>query len=181
MKKTVTLICLILTFVLAICLSVMFIIGYFSHYTVRWDKIPVIGIFAVEIDKPSAFDASSVEEPIRWDQIDEPPEDYPDDNLWFWMNSFTKNILKQHMRENNLGIVPKEYLEFHFSADFEECLEIFEFVELDESYRSIDYELIENRKRVKWTGISAAIMWLAGLVSTCGFIVCVTKQRGTGK
>lgn len=34
--------------------------------------------------------------------------------------------------ENNLGIVPENYPDFHLSADFEECMETFRFVELKE-------------------------------------------------
>ena len=40
------------------------------------------------------------------------------------------------MRENNLGIVPDEWIDLQITSNFEECLEIFEFVELSEEERT---------------------------------------------
>ena len=104
--------------------------------SVRWDKIPIIGYFVLEIELwPSAFDASYLEKPITWEQLDEEPIDWDEHGTgsWFSFNAYTKNLLKKYMKENNLGIVPSNWPNFKFTANFEDCLECFEFVELDNS------------------------------------------------
>ena len=56
--------------------------------------------------------------------------------MWFAINPYTKRMLKNYMRENNLGIVPDEWCDLEINSNFEECLEIFEFVELSEEERT---------------------------------------------
>ena len=100
---------------------------------IRFDKVPILNIFVVGLEKgQSVFDASYLSEPIEWHQLDKEPEDWIVEGRgpWFYMNPYTKNLLKSYMRSNNLGIVPGDYSEFRYRINFEECLEMFEFVEL---------------------------------------------------
>ena len=133
-KKFILIVCIILTVVLTIAL--IFSAGFAGYKsvknaTIRLDKIPVIGAFFLELDKPAGFDASACENIITWDQLDNPPADYNAENgPWFYLNPYTKRLLENYMKENNLGIIPENYPDFHLSADFEECLETFHFVEL---------------------------------------------------
>lgn len=110
-------------------------VGYslVRNATVRLDKIPVIGPFFLELDKPAGFNASVCKDIIVWQQLDNPPEEFDaENNRWFYLNSYTKWLLKNYMKQNNLGIMPENYPTFHLSADFDECLDTFEFVKLDE-------------------------------------------------
>ena len=100
---------------------------------IRWDTIPIIEFFVLEVELwPSAFDASYLSEPITWEELDEEPPDWREkgNGDWFSMNSYTKKLLKKYMKENNLGIVPSNWPDFKFTANLEECLECFELVEL---------------------------------------------------
>ena len=104
-----------------------------ANATIRLDKIPFFGAFFLELDKPAGFDAIVCENLITWDQLRNPPPEYDaENNNWFYLNSYTLWLLENHMRDNNLGIVPGYYPDFHLSANFDECLETFEFVKLDE-------------------------------------------------
>lgn len=102
---------------------------------IRWDKVPIISYFVLEINLyPAGFDASYLDEPIKWDQLDQAPDDWEQNGSgsWFAINSYTKNLLKDHMRENNLGIVPDSWPKLEITSDFEKCLETFDFVKLGE-------------------------------------------------
>lgn len=131
-KKFILTTCIILTIIL-------FLFAGFAGYnlvknaTIRLDKIPVIGAFFLEIDKPAGFDATVCKDVITWDELQNPPPEFDEEhNSWFYLNPYTLWLLENYMRENNLGIVPGDYPDFHLSADFDECLKTFEFVELDE-------------------------------------------------
>lgn len=109
--------------------------GVFIIRKIRWDKIPIVNICFLEIELwDSGFDASYLEEPIKWYQLDSEPADWEENGIgsWFSMNSYTKKLLKKYMKENNLGIVPGDWAEFKFRSNLEECLETFEFVSLGE-------------------------------------------------
>ncbi len=127
-RRYIAIVCAIVTIVILYA-------GYVSvkNATVRLDKIPLIGWLFLGVDKPAGFDATVCEGIITWEQIDNPPPAFDaENNGWFYLNPYTKRLLKNYMKENNLGIVPENYPDFHLSADFEECMETFRFVELKE-------------------------------------------------
>ena len=129
-KKFILTTCIILTILLI--LSVGFA-GYnlVKNATIRLDKIPVIGAFFLELDKPAGFDATVCTDVITWDELKNPPPEFDaENNSWFYLNPYTLWLLENYMKENNLGIIPENYPDFHLSADFDECLETFHFVEL---------------------------------------------------
>lgn len=120
--------------VVLLCVSLFRNMLWDKIATVRWDKIPIIKFFVLEVELwPSAFDASYLSEPITWEELDEAPQDWEEKGSgdWFSMNSYTKKLLKKYMKENNVGIVPSNWPDFKFTANLEECLDCFEFVELD--------------------------------------------------
>ena len=130
-----------LTFIFSMILSglltVVILINIGSQ--IRWDKVPVIKYFVLQINLyPADFDAQYLDEPIKWYELDEEPEDFEGNGYgrWFAINPYTKRMLKNYMRENNLGIVPDEWIDLQITSNFEECLEIFEFVELSEEERT---------------------------------------------
>ena len=131
-KKTIAVTCVV--FVMASLLSLGFIgCNLVRNATLRLDKIPVIGGFFLEVDKPAGFDATVCKDVITWDEVRNPPPEYDAENhCWFYLNPYTLWLLENYMRDNNLGIVPGDYPDFHLSADFDECLDTFEFVKLDE-------------------------------------------------
>jgi len=105
---------------------------------IRWDKVPIVSFFVLEIELwSSAFDASYLKEPIKWNELDVAPSDWEEKGVgsWFSLNKYTKNLLKEYMAENNYGIVPDSWDELRLPSNFEECLEIFEFTELSEEER----------------------------------------------
>ena len=105
---------------------------------IRWDKVPIVSFFVLQINLyPADFDARYLDEPIKWYQLDEEPEDFEGNGTgrWFAINPYTLNLLKNYMRDNNLGIVPDEWIDLQTTSNFEECLEIFEFTELSEEER----------------------------------------------
>ncbi len=137
MKTHVLSVVSIFTLIAAFALLIYANIG-----NIRWDKIPIIRIFCLEIELgSSSFDASHLTEPITWNQLDEAPNgwDVDQNGFWFWFNTYTKNMLKDYMRENNLGIIPDNWSDFKFTADFEDCLETFEFVRLGEPQKTVNY------------------------------------------
>lgn len=94
---------------------------------IRWDKVPVIGPMLV-LGPTKYFGISAYSEPITWNQLQERPEDYDPYNPWFdFINGYTIKLLEEYMKNNNLAIVPKEYL-LETSNTFEELLEVLEFV-----------------------------------------------------
>ncbi len=154
----------IVSLVLASIFTISALLGLFiiNIDKVRWDKVPIISFFVLEIELwPAGFDASDLEEPITWDQLDEEPEGYTGN--WFAFNTYTKNLLKDYMKENNLGIVPDCWPDFKFRSNFEECLETFEFVELDESYRVEVKEPIIGKIIVAALGCFAVAFWIVFL------------------
>ena len=111
------------------------ITGVFAFPKIRWDKVPVIGFFVLEIDLyPSGFEAEYLEKPIKWYQLKNEPEDFGEKGTgpWFAVNPYTLNLLEDYMYKNNLGIVPGDWPDLEITSDFEDCLEIFEFVPLGE-------------------------------------------------
>ena len=112
---------------------------------VRWDKVPLAGGWILGIELwSSSFDASYINEPITWEQLDVEPIDWDEKGIgsWFSVNTYTRNLLKDYMKQNNLGIVPNNWPDFKFRANLEECLETFDFVELGEPLkvdRTIEY------------------------------------------
>lgn len=117
--------------------SVFIVSAFFISYrqiqkaTIRLDKTPLIGPLLLQLDKPAGFDATVCKSIITWEQLDNPPPEFDaENNQWFYLNPYTKWLLKNYMRENNLGIIPANYPNFHLSADFDECLETFRFTEL---------------------------------------------------
>ena len=133
-KKFILMTCIILTVVITIAL--IFSVGFAGYKlvknaTIRLDKIPVIGAFFLELDKPAGFDATVCNNIITWDELkNAPPEFDSENNSWFYLNPYTLWLLENYMKENNLGIIPENYPDFHLSADFDECLKTFHFVEL---------------------------------------------------
>lgn len=130
-----------LILILAICLTFLTLLILFisKANSIRWDKIPLIGAFVLEVELwPSGFDASYISEPIKWYQLDDEPIDWEEFGVgsWFSFNTYTKNLLKDYMKNNNLGIVPNCWTDFKYRANFEECLETFEFVELNEDEKA---------------------------------------------
>ncbi len=130
-----------LTFIFSMILSglltVVILINVGSQ--IRWDKVPVIKYFVLQINLyPAAFDARYLDEPIKWYQLDREPADFEGNGTggWFSINPYTKRLLKNYMRENNLGIVPDVWYDLEITSNFEECLEIFEFVKLGEEERA---------------------------------------------
>lgn len=102
---------------------------------IRWDKVPVIKFFVLEINLyPSGFDASYLKEPIKWYQLDKEPDNFENEGIgpWFAINPYTKSLLKEYMRKNNIGIVPDSWDDLKLTSNLEECLDIFDFVELGE-------------------------------------------------
>lgn len=125
--------CFALILAVLFTLSTLLILPATSMPKIRWDKIPVISDFVLQIELgPSAFDASYLKEPIEWHQIDEEPADWEEKGLggWFYLNPYTSKLLKDYMKSNNLAIVPGDWPELRFRMNLEQCLEIFEFVEL---------------------------------------------------
>ena len=99
---------------------------------IRFDKIPIVGVFFLELDKPAGFDATVCKDVITWDELQNPPPEFDAvHNNWFYLNPYTLWLLENYMKDNNLGIVPGDYPDFHLSADFDECLDTFEFTELE--------------------------------------------------
>ena len=133
-KKFILITCIILTVVLTVVLIFSAgSAGYKSvkNATIRLDKIPGIGAFFLELDKPAGFDATVCNDIITWDELKNPPPEFDaENNSWFYLNPYTLWLLENYMKENNLGIIPENYPDFHLSADFDECLETFHFVEL---------------------------------------------------
>lgn len=164
LKKWWVLLACIVAGVFAVVSTLVFSVGWLSvnGAYVRWDKIPFFGALLLQVDKPSGLEASCLEEPIRWDQLEEAPaewtEEFPDGN-WFYLNPYTKNLLTRYMRDNNLGIVPANYADLHLSADFEEVMELFTFVELDEAYRSVDAAYEQSKAAVRTVGFVATAGW----------------------
>lgn len=137
---------------------------------IRWDKVPIISFFVLQINLyPSDFDASYLDEPIKWYQLDEEPEDFEGNGkgAWFAINPYTLNLLKNYMRDNNLGIVPDEWIGLQVTSNFEECLEIFEFVELSE----------EERTPIKGNTIPIILVFIFLVISiVCWVLFFIVKQ-----
>ena len=111
------------------------ITGIFAFPKIRWDKVPVVRFFVLEINLyPSGFDAEYLNEPIKWYQLKKEPEDFSEKGVgpWFAINPYTLNLLEDYMYKNNLGIVPGSWPDLQITSNFEECLETFEFVSLGE-------------------------------------------------
>ncbi len=100
---------------------------------IRWDKVPVIGLFVLGISKSMGVAASYYDHPLTCEEFINKPEDWPE-KLGYWfsnsLNNYTQGLIYDYMKENNLGIVPKDYV-FETTSDFEKMLEILEFVPLD--------------------------------------------------
>ena len=126
-------------FILSTCIILIVVLISFAGFagynlvnaTIRLDKIPVIGAFFLELDKPAGFDTTVCKDVITWDELKNPPPEFDaENNSWFYLNPYTLWLLENYMKENNLGIIPESYPNFHLSADFDECLETFHFIEL---------------------------------------------------
>lgn len=152
---------------LAIIFTVVTIFGLvaINFDNIRWDKIPSL-LLRFEIleglNKSSIVDGSFLSEPLRWDQIDQIPEDLPDGEPWFYLNSHTKNLLKNYMKENNLGIIP-DYWPLQTRSDFEDCLEVFRFVELEEKYRTDTAKPVVAQILVAVSSSFAVFFWIIHL------------------
>lgn len=138
---------------------------------IRWDKVPIIGHFVLQIElAPAAFDGSYLTEPITWEQLDKEPEDWEGNGCggWFYMNPYTKKLIKNYMKENNLGILPGDWGDLHFRANFEECLEIFKFVSLGEPEPKPKENFFENNIASIILGSLSIICW--------GIFICAFKK-----
>ena len=106
---------------------------FFIIPNIRWDKVPVIGLFVLGISKSTGVDATNYNEPITCEQFITLPDDWTQDRgYWFStaLNKYTKGLIYDYMKENNLGIVPNDYA-FYSTYNFEGMLEVLEFVPLD--------------------------------------------------
>ncbi len=129
---------------------------------IRWDKVPILNLFILQIElAPMAFDASHLTEPITWDQLDNEPKGWNEEENgpWFCLNAYTKNMLKNYMKENNLGIVPSYWQDFRLVSNFEECLEIFKFVSLGEPEPKPKENFFENNIASIILGSLSIICW----------------------
>lgn len=161
MKKHTFLLSLATIFtVLSLLMLFMFVIN-----KIRWDKVPLIGYFVLEINLyPADMDASYLTEPIKWYQLDEAPDDFDakGSGSWFAINPYTLNLLKEYMRTENLGIVPDRWNDLQITSDFEECLDIFEFVQLGEPLKT------ENKGNITAIvmGGFAIVLWILFIYKT---------------
>ncbi len=125
-------------FITAIVITVipLIVLGAVNFNKIRWDKFPIIGTLFLEIElSPSGFDASYLSNPITWKDLYNEPADWEKNGKgpWFWFNNYTKNLLQNYMKNNNLGIVPNNWQNFKFRSNFEDCLDTFEFISLGKS------------------------------------------------
>lgn len=106
--------------------------GIYAINNIRWDKIPYFGPIFI-LGYRQIIQISPYTKPITWDQLSqEAPDDYDPYNYLYkyGINNYSRNMLAEYMRENNLAIVPKEYV-LDRSSTFEELLEVFEFMPVD--------------------------------------------------
>ena len=170
----------IISLILAGSFTLITLFGIFiiNIDNIRWDKIPIIKEFVLQIElAPSGFDASGLSEPIRWDQLDKEPDEWNGYGRWFSMNPYTKKLLKRYMMENNLGIVPDDWPDFKFRSNLEECLQTFDFVELDESYRVEIKEPIAGEIFVSISGVTATALYIMFFIILFKKKYCVKANR----
>lgn len=128
-KKEFILCMIIIVLILIIIASLVFycIKKNTTYGIVRIDKIPYWGALFLELDKPAYTDSRGLQ-PLTWEDLG--PGKYENGESWLYLNPYTQRILQKHLKENNLAIAPGYYPDHHLSANFEEVLETFEFIEL---------------------------------------------------
>ena len=108
---------------------------FFIIPNIRWDKVPIIGLFVLGISKSLSVDVIYYyNEPITCEQFINLPDDWIQNRGYFWfstsLNNYTQGLIYDYMKENSLGIVPKIYT-FDTTSNYERMLEVLEFVPLD--------------------------------------------------
>lgn len=149
------------------------ITGVFAFPKIRWDKVPVVRFFVLEINLyPSGFDAEYLDEPIKWYQLKKEPEDFSEKGAgpWFAVNPYTLNLLENYMYKNNLGIVPGSWPDLQITSNFEECLETFEFVSLGEPMPKIKCQSIYFTRLSALPPLCRCCFWCCTLLPNAGIL-----------